>query len=205
MKKLVFAMLMVLLCGCSKGGEKYGSIQDKLMTMKSYKTNADIVYINSKSENRFSTVQQVKSDGRYRIETTEPPEFKDNVIVFDGKMVWQFNPQAPDNKVKTSSSDKSERSELLIFSFMENLTKSDSTTAAVKSEDMGKYTVLEADIPGENTYLATEKLWIDNETALPQKLVIYNSDGEEKIVEFFSNFEYNYVIEDEASVFSVNK
>lgn len=203
MKKLAFILLMIFLCGCAKGNDSYANIQDRLMQMKSYKTDAEITYINNRSKDTFSTVQQVKSDGRYRIETTAPDEFKDNVIVYDGKMIWQFNPKAPDNKVKTASSDKSERTELLLFSFLENMTKT--AEAAVKSDDMGHYTVLEADIESKNGFLAYEKLWIDNSTGLPEKLVIYNSQGDEKIVELFGNFEYNYIIEDEAAVFSVNK
>jgi outer membrane lipoprotein-sorting protein len=201
---LFFGLLSVsLFCSCAPKTEGYADVQQKLTAMKSYKTNADITYISNKSENKFSTVQRAESGGRYRIDTTAPSEYNGSVIVYDGKMIWQYNPLAKDNKINVSASDKSERVELLLFNFVKNMnTDSDKTASVVKSEDRGKYTVLEADLPGDSQFLSTEKLWVNNDTMLPEKLIIYNIDGDEKIVEIFDDFEYNYSMED--NIFSVD-
>jgi outer membrane lipoprotein-sorting protein len=179
-------------------------VQEKLTAMKSYKTNAEITYISNKSENTFSMVQRATGEGLYRLDTTAPEEFNGSVILFDGKMLWQYNPVSPENKVKVSASDKSERTELLLFSFIKNFNTATGTTAeVVKTESRGKYTVLEAELPEKSQFLTTERLWINNDTTLPEKLVIYNAEGKEKIVELFSDFEYNYAMEE--NIFSLDE
>jgi outer membrane lipoprotein-sorting protein len=90
-----------------------------------------------------------------------------------------------------NSADKPERSELIVFSFMENYVKSKDTSVATASLDDTKYTVMEADIEGAGKYIVSEKLWVSNETMLPERLVIYDSEGKERIVTSFSEFEYN--------------
>ena len=39
--------------------------------------------------------------------------------------------------------------------------------------------------------IATEKVWIDNETLKPLKLVIYDKDDNERYVMIYNEFEYN--------------
>lgn len=60
---------------------------------------------------------------------------------------------------------------------------------------------MEAVIPGDNKFTATEKLWIDNETLNPVKLVIYDSNGGEKYVIEYNDFQYDPQFED--PIFSV--
>ena len=56
--------------------------------------------------------------------------------------------------------------------------------------------MLEAVVPGGNKYIATEKLWVDNETLMPLKFVIYDEQGNERYVITYNEFEYNPKIED---------
>mgnify|MGYP000258355581 CR=1 FL=1 len=48
------------------------------------------------------------------------------------------------------------------------------------SFDSSKCVVLEAVIPGNDDGLATEKLWIDRESLLPVRFVIYDADDKER-------------------------
>ena len=57
--------------------------------------------------------------------------------------------------------------------------------------DEGRCTVLEAIIPGDYKYTATEKLWIDNETLLPVQMIIYDADGNERYITTYDEFEYD--------------
>ena len=61
--------------------------------------------------------------------------------------------------------------------------------------DESKCTVIEAVIPGGNKYTATEKLWMDNETIIPVKLVLYDSEGKERYTLEFESFEYDVQFE----------
>jgi outer membrane lipoprotein-sorting protein len=179
------------MCGCSgKRVKEYSSVQDKLMNMQAYRADAEITYLNKDEESVYKAVQTADNSGRYKMVTYFPEEFNNNAILFDGKMIWQYNPNV-EKKISVNSADKPERSELIVFSFMENYVKSSDKSVATASLDGAKFTVLEADIEGEGKYIASEKLWVNNETMLPESLVIFDDEGKERIKVAFSDFEYN--------------
>lgn len=203
MKRVIFIFCLMLLCGCgTKHIAGYKNVQEKLMAMESYCTNAHITYINNKGSDEFDATYYATKDGKYRMELTAPEDYKDNVIMFDGKMVWSYNP-AVEQKVSVDAPDKPQRYELVLFSFLENYVKSQNVTVQSASLDESLCTVLEAEIPGENQFFATEKLCINNETQNPQRLIIYDNEGNEKIKVDFTNFQYNCEIEPEK--FTINK
>ena len=80
--------------------------------------------------------------------------------------------------------------------------QSEEVSIAVSKTDESRCTVLEAVIPGENKFTSTEKLWIDNETITPVKLVIYDSEGKEKYVVEYNEFQFNPDFED--GIFNIN-
>lgn len=197
---LVISLFLVLLAGCGKKtGTEYKNIQEKLMSMESYSCNANISYINNKGEDNITASICAMKDGRYRFEATGPDTYRGNVIIFDGKMVWNCNPAA-EQKVRVTSPDKPERYELILFSFLENYVNSMDTTVESASIDQSKCTVLEADIPGDNKFIAKEKLWVDNESMTPLRLVIYDDEGGERIRADIEDFQYNCSIDEDKFV-----
>lgn len=196
MKRLFLFLFIMLLTGCIKSENSYPTIQDKLMAMESYSTDCKLTYISNKGETVYETKQIAAQDGRYRIETQTPEEYKNNVVMFDGKMVWQYNPNLENNKISINPPDKAARREILLFSFIENYVKSKDVGVETANIDESRCTVLEAKITGDNKLLSTEKLWIDNESQNPLKLVIYDEDNKERIVAEFSNFVYNYSLDE---------
>lgn len=190
MKKIILVMsILCCLCGCGKVKE-YASAQDKLMNMQSYKAEVDISYISSESESTYTAVQTADNQGRYKLEVTSPENLKGSSILFDGKMIWQYNPNI-EQKISIKAEDKPERSELILFSFIENYVKSTDTTVTTAKTEGEPCTVLEADIEGAGKFIASEKLWIGNEDMLPKRLVIYDTDGNERIIVVFNSFEYD--------------
>lgn len=204
MKKLfLFIFFILTLTSCASKQEEYPTIQDKLSNMQSYKTDAEITYISNKGNTTYNATIYAKNDERYRIEVNSPEDYRGNIIMYDGKLVWQYNPHLQDNKISANPPDKASRREIILFSFLKNYAKSMETTVATANVDKAKTTVLEAKLPSSTKLLNSEKLFVDNETMLPVKLVIYDSDNNEKIVVNFSNFEYNQKIEDD--VFKLQK
>lgn len=196
-KLLLFLMLFLLpLTACQGSKNQYPTIQDKLMAMTSYQADCTIIYISNKGQREYTITQLASNDGRYRIETKLPEEYKNNIIVYDGKMVWHYNPNLKDNKISINPPDKMARREIILFSFIENYVKSKDTDVTTAKLDESLCTVLEAKIPGDNSFMSTEKLWIDNETKTPQKLIIFDKDNKERIVAEFSNFVYNCNLKD---------
>lgn len=195
----IFTVLFLIGCGSTLKSE-YESIQSKIMNMQSYYCEANVKYISNKGENTYDINQYAIKDGKYRIETSTPKEVKGNLIIFDGKMIWQYNPKL-DSKISVGEKDKFERKEISLFSFLENHVKSKEVTVETVSADKEIYTILEAKIPGDNKYFDTEKLWINNNTKLPEKLIIYGSDGKERVFVTYSKFEYDPKIEE--NIFSL--
>lgn len=199
LKKSIFILLAFLLVGCSKGeadGDDYATIQEKIINMESYSSNGNVKYISNKGETTYEIKQSVRKDGKYIIETTSPEEVAGNIILFDGNIVWQYNPRL-DSKISVGDKDKLERKEISIFSFLENHLKSKDIAMQTSTVDNEIYTILEAKIPSQNKYFSTEKLWINNKTKVPEKLIIYDVEEKERVVLTFENFEYNPKLSDD--------
>mgnify|MGYP002242648883 FL=1 len=63
-----------------------------------------------------------------------------------------------------------------MFSFMKNYVQTDRADVTASTLDESKCTVLEADIKDGGNLFKTEKLWVNNESKLPERLAIYSAD-----------------------------
>lgn len=192
MKK--YLILLILILTACTSTPQYPTIQEKLSQMTSYQTNAEITYISNKGSTTYNTTISALSDGKYRIDITSPEDYNGNVVLYDGKLVWQYNPHLENNKICANPPEKASRREIILFSFLENYNTTMETTAV--SATAIPQTILEAPLKSTNPIFAKEKLFIDNEKMLPQKLIIYDSENKERIVVKFSNFEYNKKLDD---------
>jgi len=205
---LQFAVLLsaviFVLSGCSaftkdSGGSAdanaYEKIQKQLMGMKSYQSEASVKYISNKNTNEYETLQHCKITGEYRIEVTGPENAKGNITLSDGETICQFNPNVS-GKIAVGSKDSPERCEIFLTSFVKNYLNSKEVSLEVSNFGEGRATILEASVPGSHPYLSCEKLWVDNETYKPIQLIIYDPDGNERMVVTYKNFEYNPNLDD---------
>lgn len=179
----------------------YEKIQKSLVEMETYQAAGTVKYISNKGANEYQILQQCRSTGEYRITVTGPDKVAGNVTVFDGTVISQFNPRVSD-KISVGTKESAERSEILVTTFVKNYISSSEVSVTASAMDESMCTVLEATIPGDHQYLATEKLWINNETYKPMQLIVYDKGGSERIVVTFTEFEYNTELED--GVFKVN-
>lgn len=196
---IIIAIMMILATGCTSSKKDdvsaYEKIQNKLIKMETYQCEATVKYISNKGENEYDTKQFCKTTGEYRIETIFPKDVEGNIVLFDGKMIWQYNPRV-EGKISLNTPDKPARHEILLSSFMENYVKSHDVSVETADFGDGRSTVLEAKIPGDEKYFSSEKLWIDNETFLPVQLIIYDQDEKERIIVTYKTFEYNVKLDD---------
>lgn len=198
MKKiaLVLILCVVTLCGCSTikdNSTPMEKIQKRLSEMESYTCDATMKRISNKGENTYDIKQYYKSSGEYRLEIVAPENLKGNYTVFDGEKICQYNSRI-DGKIIVDVPESQQRNELFLGSFIKNYMKSEDVSVAVDKMEGGKTTVLEAVIPGDNKYLATEKLWVSNDTLDPVQLIIYDKDGKERFIVNYNKFEYNVEI-----------
>ncbi|MBM6828702.1 outer membrane lipoprotein carrier protein LolA [Anaerotignum lactatifermentans] len=192
-RKLLFCLLLGLaLCGCQPKEEMtpMAQIQQRLTEMEGYSATATLTRISNKSETVYETRQDFKSTGEYRLELLSPPSVEGNVTIFDGVTVCQYNPRL-EEKIRYDVPPSSQRNELFLGQFMKNYLQSEGVAVESAALDESRCTVLEAVIPSNADALASEKLWIDNETLLPVRLVLYDADGKERYRLDYTEFTYN--------------
>ncbi|MCL2571719.1 MAG: hypothetical protein FWE11_04890 [Defluviitaleaceae bacterium] len=210
MRKRLWALavgliLLLLLVACGSDGLRgpadaaeitaFERIQRMLFEMQSYRAIATVEYRSNRGVNTYETVQHARITGEYRIEVTGPAAVAGSVTTSDGQQILQFNNRV-NGRVSLAVQETPERSEIFLTSFIRNYKQSEEVSVSVADMDEGTRTVLEANIPGNHPYLSIARLWVDNETMLPVKLIIFDADGAERIVVTYHVFEYNMVLDD---------
>jgi len=210
MKKL--AILAIILVGiftlsaCTAIEERvdataFERIHRQLLSMESFTAQATVTFISNNSTHTYETIQHGLITGEYRIEVTAPANVAGNTTVFDGTTISQFNPRV-DGRISQTTTEAPERLEILLTSFIRNFVNSQEVSVSAAAMDESIATVLETQIPGNHPYMATERLWVNNDTLLPSQLIIFDANGGERIIVIFNSFEYNVPIED--GMFQVN-
>lgn len=196
-KVLCFFLISCLLfsiCGCRRktpsAENSMAQIQKKLGEMEGYSCSATMERISNKGQNTYEMKQAYRKTGEYRIELLSPDTVAGNYTIFDGKDVYQYNPRLTEEilqKVPVSQ----QRNQLFLGEFMKNYMQSEGVTVETASIGESRCTVLEAVIPGNVENLATEKLWVDNETLTPLCFTIYDKEGKERYIIQYTEFTYN--------------
>jgi len=173
----------------------YQKMQAIFTNVRSYACEATVEYKSNKGSNVYDTTQKCKTTGEYRVEVVGPDNVSGNVTLSDGKTIYQYNKRIS-GKISVATKESQERSEIFFTSFIKNYLKSAETSMSAAKVEGDPCTVFEALIPGTHPYLASEKLWIDNQTLKPVKLIIYDPQGSERIIVTYKTFDYNVEIDD---------
>jgi outer membrane lipoprotein-sorting protein len=196
------AAICALLSACGNGisgnpaaQSAYEKIQTLLVNLQTYKSEATVEYKSNKGSNVYETLQKCRITGEYRVEVTGPDKVAGNITLSDGKTIYQYNSRIS-GKIAVATKESQERSEIFLTSFIKNYVKSQDTSVAAAKIEGDPCTVLEASIPGDHPYLSTEKLWVDNATYAPIKLIIYDPQGSERIIVTYKSFSYNVQLDD---------
>jgi len=206
MKKSVWLLLFLLVFLCACGLHKqdtrnaYEKVNDMLTNLKSYRSCVKIKYISNKNTNTYDMIQQCKASGEYKLELKSPENVAGNITLFDGNTIYQFNAKTND-KISIAYQESMQRSELLLISFVKNYNQSLKTCVSIANINKNKYTILDAEIPGEHPYFNSERLFVNNNTLAPEELIIYDKNKSERIIITFENFEYNIELKD--SIFKI--
>lgn len=194
---LLSCTLLLGLCGCGKEGKltEMEAIQKELLEMEGYSCTAELTRSSKKGEKTYGTKQYYKSTGEYRMELTSPENAAGNYTVFDGQRIAQYNPRLGSSIVKDVP-ESQHRNELFLGQFVKNYMQSEEVAVETAALDEAKCAVLEAVIPGNDKDIASEKLWVDRETLLPVRFVIYDADGGERYRMDYSEFVFNPTFEE---------
>jgi len=195
---LMTAIAVVVFAGCGAIQERvdanvYERIHRQLINMESFVAQATVTYISNNNSHTYETTQHALSTGQYRIEVIAPINVAGNTTIFDGAMISQYNLRL-DGRVMQTTTEAPERVEILLTSFIRNFIRTTESTVMAANLDGALTTVLEATIEGNHPYLATQRLWVDNETLKPIRMVIFDAQGTERVIVEYSGFEFDVEI-----------
>lgn len=189
------ALLLLSACGKEEPMTEIEAIQKALAEMEGYSCTAELTRTSNKGQNTYGTKQYYKSTGEYKMELTSPESVAGNYTVFDGQRICQYNPRLGSSIVKDVP-ESQHRNELFLGQFVKNYMQSEGVSLEAAALDEAKCAVLEAVIPGNDAAVATEKLWVDRESLLPVRFVIYDADGEERYRMDYEEFVFNPTFEE---------
>ena len=199
MKKFLIVILFCIICvtqGCS--GESAVSekkdFKEMVVSMKSYSCDAKVTVVSNKNEDVYEVSIIWENGGRYRIKTNKPDILTGNIILFDGKGLWQYNPNVQ-SKISFAGvgGDFDGKSKIFISEFMKTYLNSQGDTEKEVFLNGKNYYVYETDVDG-GKYLSRQKLWVDEEKAVPFKLETFDSQGNVIFTAEFSEFKYDVEI-----------
>ena len=193
---LSFSLLFTIgACSREEPLSELESIQKQLAEMEGYTCTATLTRTNEKGTQTYETKQYCKSTGEYRLELLAPENVAGNYTIFDGKCLCQYNPRL-DSSIIRDIPESQHRNELFLNQFIKNYMQSEGVSVETAALDESRCVVLEAIIPGNDSALASEKLWVDRESLLPVRFVIYDADKKERYCMDYSSFEFNPQFDD---------
>ena len=193
---LSFSLLFTIAaCSREEPLSELESIQKHLAEMEGYTCTATLTRTNDRGEQTYETKQYCKSTGEYRLELTAPENVAGNYTVFDGERICQYNPRL-DSSIIRDIPESQHRNELFLSQFIQNYMQSEGVSVDTAALDESRCSVLEAIIPGNDAALTSEKLWVDRESLLPVRFVIYDAEGEERYSMDYSSFEFDPQFDD---------
>jgi len=173
----------------------FEQIKRNLFEMQTFRAMATVEYHSNKGVNRYEVLQHARITGEYRIEVTAPSNVAGSVTAFNGQEIIQLNSRV-NGRVSLQTQENPQRSEIFLTSFIRNYLQCNEISVSVADMEEGLRTVLEATVPGDHPYLSISRLWVDNTTLLPVKLIIFDQDGAERVVVTYHAFEANVELDD---------
>lgn len=193
---LSFSLLFsIAACSHKEPMTELESIQKQLAEMEGYSCTATLTRTNDRGTQTYETNQYYKSTGEYRLELTAPEHVAGNYTIFDGDRACQYNHRLNSSIIKNVP-ESQHRNELFLGQFISNYMQSEGVGVEAASLEESRCIVLEAVIPGNDTQLATEKLWVDRESLLPVRFIIYDTEGNTRYQMDYTAFTFNPQFDD---------
>ncbi|APC42181.1 germination lipoprotein GerS-related protein [Clostridium estertheticum] len=187
---LLFILSSVIFTSCDKTPKDTNDITTFLKNMDSYTTNMNMDIKNDKQTINYKAKQSYLKGGGYKLELN-----KNRVFIYksDDK-IYIKDKNNGRSYVQSKSFD-----EVLKLSFIGEyiglLYTNEEIKYVTKNVNNIEYTVINLFIPGNNKNINNALLYVNNKSMLPEKMIIYDNSGKEKINITYTNFIANLKIE----------
>lgn len=186
---VLFILLSTLIFGCGKNKTSDKDIVEYLKNIQSYTSDGEIIVKNDRQEIKYNIKQVYDQKMGYKLDINDE---RSNIYI--AEKIYVFDKIA-NKKYKVGN----EFDEFLYMTFINEYVKMLYTNPEIKCKKMDMdnrvYYQLELDIPKINKNMSKAFLYIDMETLLPWKMLIYTDKNEEAVIVNYKNFVINEVID----------
>lgn len=194
-KSLLFLCVLLLLSlslvtSCNKKPKNTNDITMFLKNMDSYTTEMSMDVKNDRQTINYVATQSYLRGGGYKLELNKDRVFiyktDDNIYVSDKNNGTKY----------VQSKDFDEVFKLcFIGEYIGLLYTNEEIKYTLESKDDVEYTVIDLFIPGNNKNINNALLYVNTKSMIPEKMVIYDTKGIEKIEIRYTNFLPNAKVE----------
>lgn len=196
MKSILVGLLIILcilaLAGCKEptNEEIYYEVQKNFNSMDSYECVADIVLYTQDLVSTYKSRHVYKMPDKYIIEVLDPPDSKGCTTIYNGNNAWFYHPQINQSMLIKNFNNSMEENTFIGYFYKTSLTGESAKLGSDTIDDQDYLTIL-VEIPGNNNYRKSEKIWIHKKNLIPYKLSIFDNKGNITVEVEYSSFEYN--------------
>ncbi|MGV8983934.1 germination lipoprotein GerS-related protein [Clostridium sp.] len=187
---LLFLLSFMLLTSCNKKPKNTNDIITFLKNMESYTTEMNMDVKNDKQTINYKASQSYLRGGGYKLQLNNNRVFiyksDDNIYISDKNNGTKY----------VQSKDFDEVLKLcFIGEYIGLLYTNEEIKYSVETSNDVEYSVINLFIPGNNKNINNAMLYVNSKSMLPEKLLIYDTKGKEKIKVTYTNFHPNVKIE----------
>lgn len=187
---LLLLLSSIILTSCGEKLKDTNDITTFLKNMESYTTEMDMVVKNDKQTINYKATQSYLRGGGYKLELN-----KDRVFIYKTDDKIYINDKNNGTRY-TQSKDFDEVLKLcFIGEYIGLLYTNEEIKYVIKNINDIQYTVIDLFIPGNNKNINNALLYVNTKNMIPEKLIIYDTKGKEKIEVIYTNFLPNVKIE----------
>ena len=187
---LLLLLSSVVLTSCDKKPKDTNDITTYLKNMKSYTTDMNMDVKNDKQKINYKARQVYLQGGGYKLELNNDRVFifktDDNIYISDKNNGTKYV-QSKDFDVVLKLS--------FIGEYIGLLYTNEEIKYVIKTINDIEYTVIDLFIPSGNKNINNALLYVNNKSMIPEKMVIYDINGKEKIEITYTNFLPNVEVE----------
>lgn len=193
---LLLLLSSISLISCGKKTKDTNDITTFLKNMESYTTEMDMVVKNDKQTINYKATQSYLRGGGYKLELN-----KDRVFIYKtDDRIYINNKNNGTSYIQSKDFDEVLKL-CFIGEYIGLLYTNEEIKYVTKNINDVQYTVIDLFIPGNNKNINNALLYVNTKKMIPEKLVVYDTKGKEKIEVIYTNFLPNVKIEE--SEFSV--
>ena len=197
---------------CERYEDIHTRIERKYSDIQSFTATIEVIVNSRAGSNAYSSRQYFKMDesgGMFREDVLAPEELAGMTYIFAGGTMLIIPPDENESILFEDIPDNRNYTLLTEFFtryFAQQTTEpidesvgdaSNSVPQDAESAENPTETALEVTLDGENSYRASQKLWICNDSLAPIRLETFNADGDTLVTVTFTEFELNARIDEE--------